>query len=403
MLDVFVLNLKMSRLDQMRETLLRKIRAEQESINLYSLNQINRSNVKHSRLIHSKSIHSIPNGLRTSATIYSNDCDTSRPINLQTFVQNEHHGKFSTKRIERSQPQQQRRFRPHSIDNHNQLNRVKSLNNMMLTNVSEIKYHTRYIYPYRSKSRQDQHPASMENEIDQNHSQSQKQKMNRKSSSMIKNCFDDFDGGFDGDDDGGGGDNVNNHLEHLNKFEEMYLDDDRLMRRKLSNPFIVDEEKRSIKSLNSQCKQTNKQDMDCFESSRMKQTLKRSMNGNNIHSRQSSSTSTKLNASNSSQHQCKHCQRKFSSKDRLDKHASICGRISKKHRPIFHSSKQRNIGLNTTWNGSKLSSSSPSKLLIFDDDKENDRIANHHKVTEIDNFKSQVFLGSHWAIYGFII
>lgn len=38
---------------------------------------------------------------------------------------------------------------------------------------------------------------------------------------------------------------------------------------------------------------------------------------------------------------CKHCDRTFSAKDRLDKHVNICAKTLHKQRPIFNSAKQR--------------------------------------------------------------
>ena len=47
------------------------------------------------------------------------------------------------------------------------------------------------------------------------------------------------------------------------------------------------------------------------------------------------------NGSTRNELQCKHCDRKFAAKERLDKHVEICAKTLHKKRPIFNSSKQR--------------------------------------------------------------
>lgn len=58
-------------------------------------------------------------------------------------------------------------------------------------------------------------------------------------------------------------------------------------------------------------------------------------------SRASESGENKRNAANKNELQCKHCQRKFSTRDRLEKHMDICQKTFKKQRPKFNSVKQR--------------------------------------------------------------
>ncbi|KAI2808720.1 hypothetical protein RDWZM_005927 [Blomia tropicalis] len=58
-------------------------------------------------------------------------------------------------------------------------------------------------------------------------------------------------------------------------------------------------------------------------------------------SRRRAPNSTNNNNNNREELQCKHCQRQFAAKDRLERHVDICARILNKRRPVFNSSRQR--------------------------------------------------------------